>query len=339
MKAAIFDAPRQMHVGPWEKPTYGPDEVLIAVKAAGICAGDLYIYSGKNPYTEYPIIGGHEICGVVEATGSNVSRVAVGQLVVVEPFLSCGHCYPCRVGKPNCCANIQIIGVHRAGGYAEFVVAPATHVHVVPKGVSPLWASFAEPLTIAIHACRRGAIQAGELALILGCGPIGLAIIEVALNRGARVLGVDVLESRLETARMLGAEIQRSDETLLARVLEQTDQEGVPVVIEATGNAKVMASTVDFVAAGGRIVIVGLVARGVAIQFPGLDFTRKEMTILGSRTETNCFPEALELIASGKIRYPRIATQFDLWTAPEVFEEITRDPGSVHKGVFTKELS
>jgi L-gulonate 5-dehydrogenase len=115
MKAAIFDAPHQMHVGPWEEPTYGPDEVLIAVKAAGICAGDLYIYSGKNPYAEYPIIGGHEICGVVEATGSNVSQVAVDHLVVVEPFLSCGHCYPCRVGKPNCCANIQIIGVHRAG--------------------------------------------------------------------------------------------------------------------------------------------------------------------------------------------------------------------------------
>jgi L-gulonate 5-dehydrogenase len=334
MKAAIFDAPHQMRIGFWEEPKSGADDVVISVEAAGICAGDLYIYSGKNPYTKYPVIGGHEICGIVKAKGSNVSQLAEGQLVVVEPFLSCGYCYPCRVGKPNCCANIQIIGVHQAGGYAEFVVAPATHVHVVPKGVSPLWASFAEPLTIAIHACRRGGIEAGEFALILGCGPIGLALIEVALNRGARVLAVDVLQSRLEAAQMLGAEILQSDENLLSRVLEHTQGEGAPIVIEATGNPRVMESTVDLVAAGGRIVIVGLVARGIKIQFPGLDFTRKEMTILGSRTETNSFPEALALLASGKIRYPRVATEFDLWSAPEVFEKITRDPSSIRKGVF-----
>lgn len=178
MKAAIFDAPHQMHVGHWGNPEVGLDDVLVSVKAAGICAGDLYIYAGKNPYTKYPIIGGHEICGVVAGTGSNVTGLERGQLVVVEPFLSCGHCYPCRVGKPNCCANLQTIGVHRAGGYAEFVVAPATHVHAVPPGMSPLWASFAQPVTIAIHACRRGEVSAGEYVLILGCGPIGLALIE-----------------------------------------------------------------------------------------------------------------------------------------------------------------
>jgi L-gulonate 5-dehydrogenase len=307
------------------------------VKAAGICAGDLYIYTGKNPYAKYPIIGGHEICGEVVATGSNVSGFEAGCLVVVEPFISCGHCYPCRVGKPNCCANLQIIGVHRAGGYAEFVLAPAAHVYPVPSGVSPLWASFAEPITIAIHACRRGNITAGEYVLILGCGPIGLALIEVASARGARVRAADVLDSRLETAGMLGAKTLKSDNGLLELVLEQTNGEGAAVVIEATGNPSAMESTVDLVAAGGRIVIVGLVAKGVGIQLPGLDFTRKEMTILGSRTQTNCFPEALDLLASGKIRYPTFATQFDLWSAPEAFGSIVRDPASVHKGVFVND--
>jgi 2-desacetyl-2-hydroxyethyl bacteriochlorophyllide A dehydrogenase len=337
MKAAIFDAPLQMHIGRWECPVPGPKEVLVSVKAAGICAGDLYIYSGKNPYTKYPVIGGHEICGTVEAVGSDVTRFKQGQLVVVEPFLSCGRCYPCRIGKPNCCANIQIIGVHLAGGYAEFVLAPSSHLHPVPPGLSPQWAAFAEPLTIAIHACRRGDIKANEYVLILGCGPIGLALIEVALTEGARVVAADVLTSRLETARTLGATVVESNEHLTTRVLEQTDHEGAPVVIEATGNPKVMESTVDLVAAGGRIVIVGLVATGVRIQFPGLDFTRKEMTILGSRTETNCFPRALQLLAQGKIHYPEIATKFDLWSAPEVFSKITRDPGSVHKGVFVRD--
>jgi threonine dehydrogenase-like Zn-dependent dehydrogenase len=133
---------------------------------------------------------------------------------------------------------------------------------------------------------------------------------------------------------MLGAEILRGDEDLLSGVLKLTNGEGAPVVIEATGNANVMESTVDLVAAGGRIVVVGLVAPGIKIEFPGLDFTRKEMTILGSRTETNCFPEALALLGSGKIRYPKIATEFNLWSAPEIFEKITRYPGSIHKGVF-----
>ncbi|MBV9489569.1 MAG: zinc-binding alcohol dehydrogenase family protein [Verrucomicrobia bacterium] len=336
MKAAIFDAPHRMHVGHWGQPALEPADVLISVRAAGICAGDLHIYSGKSPYAKYPIVGGHEVCGEIAATGSNVTGLETGQLVVVEPFVSCGRCYPCRIGKPNCCANLRIIGVHQAGGYAEFVVAPATHVHLVPAGVPPLWASFAEPLTIAIHACRRAELRAGEGVFILGCGPIGLALIEVALARGAQVFAADVLDSRLETARTLGAEVLKSDERLLERVLAQTNDEGAPVVVEATGNPRALEMAADLVAAGGRIVVVGLVPKGVKVQFSGLDFTRKEMTILGSRTETTCFPEALQLLASGKIRYPRFATEFELWSAPEVFARLEHDPASVHKGIFVR---
>jgi L-gulonate 5-dehydrogenase len=334
MKAAIFDAPQEMRLTEWPTPEPGPDEVVVAVKAAGICAGDLYIYSGKNPYTQYPIIGGHEICGTVVTAGKNVESLDRNRLVVVEPFLSCGACYPCRVGKPNCCANLQIIGVHRPGGYAEYVLAPATHVHSVPAGITPFTACFAEPITIGIHACRRGQISAGEYVLVLGCGPIGLAIIEVALNRGAHVVATDLFKSRLEIAQRLGAQTLSSDETLTEKVLAQTRGEGAPVVIEATGNPKVMQSTAELVAAGGRIVIVGLVGKGVGVSFPGLDFTRKELSIFGSRTETGCFPEALALLAAGKIKYPEVATEFDLWAAPTVFADIARNPAKIHKGVL-----
>ncbi len=167
MKAAIFDAPFQMHVGPWQQPEPGPNEVVVAVKAAGICAGDMHIYSGKSPYAEFPIIGGHEICGAVANTGGKVSDFEAGQLVVVEPFLSCGTCYPCRIGKPNCCARLQIIGVHRPGGYAEYVLVPATHLHAVPANLTPFWAAFAEPVTIGIHACRRAQILPSEYVLVL----------------------------------------------------------------------------------------------------------------------------------------------------------------------------
>jgi 2-desacetyl-2-hydroxyethyl bacteriochlorophyllide A dehydrogenase len=334
MKAAIFDAPHEMRLGSWPTPEPGSEDVVIAVNAAGICAGDLYIYSGKNPYAQYPIIGGHEVCGAVVKVGSNVHTVAPGQLVVIEPFLSCGKCYPCRVGKPNCCANLQIVGVHRPGGYAEYVMAPAANVHPVPNGVSAFRASFAEPITIGLHACQRGQVSAAEYVLVLGCGPIGLAIIEVALDRKARVVASDLVSPRLDIAQRLGAETLKADEKLMENVFAQTGGEGAPVVIEATGNPSVIQSTVDLVAAGGRIVIVGLVAKGVRVSLPGLELTRKEVSIFGSRTEFGCFPEALALLANDKIRYPEVATEFDLWSAPAVFADIARNPSMVHKGVF-----
>lgn len=334
MKAAIFEAPHELSLGSWPTPEPGPKDVVISVNAAGICAGDLYIYSGKNPYAQYPIIGGHEVCGTVVKVGSNVHNVALGKLVVIEPFLACGKCYPCRVGKPNCCANLQIIGVHRPGGYAEYLLAPAPNVHLVPSGVSPFRASFAEPITIGLHACQRGQVSGADYVFVLGCGPIGLAIIEVALVRGARVIATDVVDSRRDIAQRLGAETLKADEKLIENVFAQTGGEGAPVVIEATGNPTVMQSTIDLVAAGGRIVIVGLVAKGVHVSLPGLEFTRKEVSIFGSRTEVGCFPEALALLASDKIKYPEHASDFDLWSAPAVFAEITRNPSMVHKGVF-----
>jgi L-gulonate 5-dehydrogenase len=144
----------------------------------------------------------------------------------------------------------------------------------------------------------------------------------------------DVARDRLDFAQTLGAEPLASDETLLQRVMDLTNGEGMPCVIEATGNQRAMESTVDLVANGGRIVIVGLLKKGQMIQLPGLDLTRKEMTVHGSRASTNCFPEALSLLASGRIRYPKVATEFDMWDAPAVFREINDSPGKVHKGVL-----
>lgn len=336
MRAVIMNAPQSVEVGTWATPKPEQDEVLVSVGAAGICAGDMYIYQGKNPYAVYPVVAGHEIAGTVVEVGEGVTGIMPGTKVVVEPFMGCGHCYPCRVGKSNCCANLTILGVHKPGGYAELLTAPARNIHLIPEALSLFEATFAEPVAIAVQACRRGEVGA-EYVLILGCGPIGLALIEVAKARGAHVVATDVLDSRLETAAQLGAEVLPADDNLLNRVIEQTNGEGAPVVIEATGNSTVMESTVDLVAAGGRIVIVGLVKKGTMVSFPGLDFTRKEMTVIGSRASVNCFPESLQLLASGAIKYPKIATEFNLWDAPRVFKELNDNPGAVHKGVLIRE--
>jgi L-gulonate 5-dehydrogenase len=336
MKALILDAPTNMRVGEWSKPVVGQGEIVIHVAAAGVCAGDLLIYRGNNPYASYPIVAGHEIAGVISEIGEGITDFFIGERVVVEPFISCGKCYPCRVAKHNCCVNLQIIGVHSDGGFAEYVKAPAKNIHKVPDGLSLEYASFAEPVAIAVQACRRGGVGQ-EYVLILGCGPIGLALIEVAKARGAHVVATDVLEDRLAMAQELGAETLPSNDEVLATVLEQTKGEGAPVVIEATGNLKVMEATVDLVAAGGRIVIVGLGKKGQTVSLPALDFTRKEMTILGSRTSVNCFPESLELLANGNIHYPKVSTNFSMWEAPELFKKLADNPAMLHKALLLTE--
>jgi len=334
MRATIIEAPHRMKVGAWDTPEPLQDEVLISVRAAGICAGDLYFYTGKNPYAIYPQVCGHEIAGVVADIGKGVTGYKPGDRVVVEPYVGCGICYPCRIGRPNCCARLEIIGVHRAGGYAEYLVAPAVKVHKFPDNLSFTLASFVEPIGIGVQACRRAALRPDESVLVLGCGPIGLSIVEVARAQGARVTAVDMLQSRLDAAAKLGAKVVRADEKFRQTILEETRGEGPPIIIEATGNPQAVEEAVDLVASGGRIVIVGLIKEGVGVKLPGLNFTRKEMTILGSRGSEKCFPESIELLAGGKITYPQFATEYSMWDGPRVFDDITKNPGSVHKGVL-----
>jgi L-gulonate 5-dehydrogenase len=339
MQAAIFDQPLSIRIADAPKPAPGPGEVLVRVRAAGLCAGDLYIYTGKNPYVTYPRIGCHEIAGTVEAYGPGASGPQVGTRVVVDPFIGCGHCYPCRIGKRNCCANLTIIGVHREGGFADFVTAPAGNLNVVPEGLTDFEAAFAEPVAIGVQGCRRGMVTDADTVLVLGTGPIGLAIVEVARAHGAKVYATDLSAERLSTAADLGAVPIASGAGLLERVLEITNGEGMPVVMEATGAAPAMEQTIDLVAAGGRVVILGLVKKGQGINFPGLDFTRKEVTILGSRASVDCFPEALDLLASGKIHYPKIASSFSLSEAPTVFKTLADNPMALHKAVFVSEAA
>ncbi len=339
MRAAVFHHPLELSFEDRPAPEPGRGEAQIKVTAAGVCAGDLYIYTGRNPYVSYPRVGGHEAAGIVTALGEDVSGLKLGARVALDPFIGCGHCYPCRIGKRNCCANLTILGVHRDGGFADFLRAPAVQLHAIPEGLSDFNACFAEPVAIGVQACRRGQVAKGEHILILGAGPIGLAIIEVAQALGATAYITDVNTDRLKIAADFGATPLPAGEALLAEVMAITHGEGMPVVMEATGVAGVMESTIDLVAAGGRIVIVGLVKQGVGVTLPGLDLTRKEVTLLGSRASLDCIPEALGLIASGAIRYPRIAEAMPLAEAPSIFARLAENPSAIHKAVFLSETA
>lgn len=334
MKALVIQKPFSMRLEKRRKPLPKKNEVLVEVAASGICAGDLYYYTGKNPYAVYPQICGHEISGRIVNAGSNITHFKEGTAVAIEPFIACGTCYPCRIGKTNCCANLSIVGVHRPGGYADYLTVPATHIHPIPASLDINKAALAEPITIALHACERAALQKNEQVLIMGCGPIGIFCIEVAREKGANVFACDINPRRLEIAKSLGATIISPGNNLIKNILKHTHQEGFPVVIEATGVPDVMSQTVDMVAAGGRIVIAGLTKQGIGVTFDALDFTRKELTILGTRTEVNCFPEAIRMLAANKIKFADMITKIDMWQGPEIFSQLGEHPEILHKGLL-----
>ena len=336
MRAVLFDAPRAVRVTEQASPRPGAGEALVRVGAAGLCAGDLYIFQGRNPYVTYPRVGGHEIAGVLEALGPDTSGPPPGSRVVVDPFIGCGSCYPCRIGKYNCCARLSIIGVHRDGGFAERLLAPVGKLHLVPQGLSMLAASFAEPLAIGLQAMHRAEVTASDAVLVLGAGPIGLAVIEAARARGCTVWVSDLAASRLEMAASLGAEPLPSA-NLAEEVARRTDNDGAPVVVEATGSVAAMEQAAALVAAGGRVVVLGLARPDDVVRLPALDVTRREMTVLGSRASANCFPEALTLLAGGAVGLPKVATSFALDAAPEVFTRLDADHGALHKAVFVGE--
>jgi 2-desacetyl-2-hydroxyethyl bacteriochlorophyllide A dehydrogenase len=315
-----------------ERPAPGPGEVLLHISSVGICGSDIHLYRGDNPYTTYPRIYGHEFSATISRVGEGVENLKLGAQVVVEPLVYCGTCYPCRIGRHNCCTRLQVIGVHRDGGLVDEIVVPAERVFSVPDDMSPQVAAMCEPFSIGMQAVSRGAITADDRVVILGAGPIGLTILAIAKARGVSVLVSDLLDSRLELARSLGADVVVNGGTTDARqaVMDFTDGEGASVVVEATGSTRAMESTVDLVAFAGRIVLVGVTTKPVT--FPGLDFTRKELTILGSRNNASQFDDAVRFVIEHPDVVQKLITQqFAFDDVAAAFEMADTQPEHVCK--------
>ena len=260
MRAAIFDAPFAIRMAEAQKPEPQAGEVLVRVKAAGLCAGDLYIYTGKNPYVSYPRIGCHEIAGIVESYGPGASGPAVGTRVVVDPFIGCGHCYPCRVGRRNCCANLTIVGVHRRR-FRRFRHRPGRQFEYRAQDpdAPDFEAAFAEPVAIGVQGCRRGM---SPPTTPYSCSVPGRSDWPSSKWRGrtAPVCATDISAERLATAADLGAAPITGGDGLLERVLDIAIRRRMPVVMEATMRL-CNDGQIDLVAAGRRFVILGLVKK------------------------------------------------------------------------------
>lgn len=329
MKAAVIAGPRQIVIQDVAKPRPRPGEAIVRVGACGICGSEISFYNGVPDYTmQFPAIAGHEMAGIVDEINGCAGWLEVGDRVAVEPLINCGVCYACRVGEYNCCANLQVIGAHLPGGFAEFVAVPVQRCHRMPPDMPMHVGAACEPYSIGANVIRRGQIAHDDLVVVNGAGAIGLSVVDTAKNvRGARVLVTDILDSRLERARDLGAEqvVNASREDVNRRVMEFTNGEGASVVVEATGQPAVISNLPDQVAPAGRCVMVGY--SDGQICFSGAAIISKEMTILGSRNSCNAYPGVIEMVAAGKLHPEKLVThRFGFDEVEEAFRLAAEEP-------------
>ena len=313
------------------KPKEG--EALLRVKSAGICGSDIGAFRGTNGLVSYPRIIGHEIAGeVISIPENNKNGIKPGDRVIVDPYLYCGHCYPCSIGRTNCCVDLKVLGVHVDGGMAEYFCHPADMLLKVPDDMPWDIIPLAEPLTIALHGIHRLNLKAGEHIAINGAGPIGLLAAMVALHYGAEPIMIDLVKERLDFAKSLGVRytINLREEDLVEKVSEYTNGRMAECVMEASGANSAIRATLDIVSHAGRIALTGWPKQETPI--PTDMITRKEVDVRGARTSAGEFPEAIDLIYHQKVDARRILTKvISIDEAPETIRDIEKNPGNYMK--------
>lgn len=311
-------------------------EVKVKIKRVGICGSDMHIYHGTNPLATYPRIVGHEVAGEIIEIGSDVKNVSVGDRVVIEPIKYCGDCYACNEGRPNVCKEVSVFGVHEDGGMREIVILPESKVHKVNDDLDWDEAVMAEPYTIGAQATFRGNVRAGQTVFIQGAGPIGITVLKMAKLRGATVIISDFTNERLAFAKENGADytINPSEDDVISKINEITNQEGANVVIDAVGLPQTFELSIEVASAAGNVVLLGFNATPSAIA--QMLITKKELTITGSRLQTHQFGKVVELMNEGKLKHNGLIThKFPLSEVKEAFKFVEENPELVRKAVIT----
>lgn len=328
MKAVNMDLPNKIcikNVPMAERKN--ENDVLIKVRALGICGSDIGAFKGTNPLVSYPRIIGHEIGGEVVEIGVNSKGIAVGDKVIIEPYIPCNQCYPCSLGRTNCCEHLQVLGVHIDGGMAEYFSHPLQLISKVPNNMEWKHVAMIEPLTIALHASHRAKVKNNEHVLIIGAGAIGLLAAQVAMVYGAVPIIMDLVDERLQLASMLGVKhtINPVKENAVEKIKKVTNGRMAEVVIEASGSQVAIQSMFDYVSYAGRIALVGW--PNAEIPLATSMITKKELAVVGSRTSAGEFNEAIELINNKKVAVdPLISAVVALDDIPGTVENIAKYP-------------
>ena len=307
MKALLYTAPHSFEFTDVPNPEPGPQDVLIRVKACGICGSDVHGSTGETGRRIPPLIMGHEAAGVVEEVGSGVSSFEPGDRVCFDSTVYCNQCPACRQTLYNRCAERQVLGVStpqftRQGAMAEYVAVPEWIVEPLPESMTFVQAALLEPVSIAAHAANRAAFDAEETVAVMGAGTIGLLVLQTARLKGAeQVIVIDVDESRLQVAKKLGADVTLNPANcdVVEEVKDETGGEGVDVSFEAVGLEETFQNAMALTRTGGQLVAIGNVRETVAFNLQNL--VSRELTFRGSYASSGEFSVSVDLVASGRV--------------------------------------
>lgn len=310
MKAIKVIEPFKVEIVDIPKPTIQNDyDVIVKITSGGICGSDIGIWNGSNSLATYPRLIGHEFGGIVTEVGSKVSSVKIGDKVAVDPVVSCESCYACKIGRHNVCKSLEVMGVHRDGGFSEYVVANEKNIHKFHKDFNESYLGLVEPFTIGVEINNRAKITKGDKVLIMGSGPIGICAMQVAKRNGAHVIMSDIVKERLDKATEMGADevVLVTEENLEERLLKFTDGEGIPVVVDTVCIPSSFEQSVQLACPAGRVVVLGL--KNAPSQITMADITKKELTIVGSRLNCNCFDEVIAGFEDGSLHPEQLMTK------------------------------
>ncbi len=336
MKVIKYEKPWNVACVEQEKPVCGKGQALIKIMTAGICGSDIGAFRGTNGLVSYPRVIGHELAGIIEEIDSenNPKGFKPGDEVIIDPYIYCGHCYPCSIKRTNCCTSLKVLGVQTEGGMAEYFSHPSHLLVKKPENMDWILAAMAEPLTISLHGVHRGGLKAGEYVAIYGAGTIGVLAGMAAEAYGAHAIIIDLVQERLDFAKSVGIEhvINSGHQDTVKIVKELTNGDGAQLVMECTGANVCIRQTLDIVSNAGRITFTGWPHKETSL--PTDMITKKEVDIRGARTSAGEFEEAIELINSGRVDVKKILTKtVSMEEAPETIIDIEKNPGNYLKVV------
>ena len=331
MKALIYTKPYCLEYSDFPQPAVGDDDVLIRVKACGICGSDVQGFTGKTGRRIPPLIMGHEAAGIIEDVGKNVRDFQRGDRVCFDSTVYCNKCQPCREGLYNRCENRQVLGVstptfRRHGAFAEYVAVPWWIVSKIPDDMLFVHAALLEPVSIGMHAANRAPVSADGTVVVIGAGPIGLFILQACkLRKTRKVIVCDINEFRLDVARKLGADevVNPLKSDIKEAVFKQTKNKGADVTFEAVGFASTFQNAVSVTRTGGHLVVVGNLESKA--EFDLQQFVARELTFTGSYASCGEFRDCIKLVASGKISVePLISDVLPLADGSSAFDRLLK---------------
>ncbi|MBB1526181.1 Zn-dependent oxidoreductase [Pectobacterium carotovorum subsp. carotovorum] len=336
MKSIVIQQPNALVIEERPIPQPAAGEVRVKVKLAGICGSDSHIYRGHNPFAKYPRVIGHEFFGVIEAVGEGVDASRLGERVSVDPVVSCCHCYPCSIGKPNVCTSLVVLGVHRDGGFSEYAAVPAKNAHIIPDEIPDEFAVMVEPFTISANVTAQVKPTEQDIALIYGAGPMGLTSVQVlkGVFNVKEVIVVDRIPERLDMALRSGADSVINNASLSLKDELEALNIKPTLIVDAACHPSILQEAITIASPAARIAIMGFSSEPCQVSQQGI--TSKEISIFSSRLNANKFPIVIEWLKAKRIDPAKLIThRFDYQHVEQAIEVFEKDQKRCCKVLLT----